>query len=322
MSAGAAIRGLAAAVALAALCGCGGGALTRVVDADPRLPRSIELTATPFHPQVEYQCGPAALATVLTASGAAVAPDDLVTKVFVPKLRGSLQAEMIGAARGYERLAYRVEPDMAALVATLADKHPVLVLQNLGIDAIPIWHYAVLIGFDADRNEVVLRSGKDRRLAMSARRFAGSWRRAQQWGIVTVKPGELPSSATRGAYLEAAAGLEAVGRLESALAAYGAAARRWPDDPVAVLGMGNAHYRQRQLTAAQADFRRVLTLDPGHAVARNNLAQVLLELGKPDEALREIEAARASLTDSRFAPALAETESAIRAARAERTRGP
>jgi tetratricopeptide (TPR) repeat protein len=315
-------RGFAAAIALTSLCACGGATLTRVVEADARLPRAIELEATPFFPQVEYQCGPAALATVLAATGVAVTPDDLVTKVFVPKLEGSLQTEMIAAARGYDRLAYRVAPDMSALLATLADRQPVLVLQNLGIDAVPFWHYAVVVGFDSEREQVVLRSGTDRRLTMSARRFADTWRRARYWGIAAVSPGEIPASAPKASFIEAAAGLESAGRLEAALIAYQAAAQRWPDDPVPILGLGNVHYRQRALAAAEEDFRRVLALDPGHAIARNNLAQTLLELGRSDEALREIEAAQAALTDSRFAQALAETESAIRAARAERRRAP
>jgi hypothetical protein len=322
MTAFTACRGFAAAIAFSSLCACGGATLTRIAETDERLPRAIELEATPFFPQVEYQCGPAALATVLAASGVAVTPDDLVTKVFVPKLEGSLQTEMIAAARGYDRLAYRVAPDMGALLATLADRQPVLVLQNLGVDAVPFWHYAVVVGFDAEREQVVLRSGTDRRRTMSARRFADTWRRAQYWGIAAVPPGEIPVSASKASVIEAAAGLESAGRLEAASIAYEAAAKRWPDDPMPNLGLGNVHYRQRLLAAAEVDFRRVLALDPGHAIAGNNLAQTLLELGRPDEALREIEAARAALTDLRFAQALAETESAIRAARGERPRAP
>jgi hypothetical protein len=41
----------------------------------------IELDQTPFYPQERYQCGPAALTTVLTMSGADVRLDDMVGKV-------------------------------------------------------------------------------------------------------------------------------------------------------------------------------------------------------------------------------------------------
>lgn len=324
------------ALASLALCACGGASLTRVVSPDSQLPGSVELQDVPFHPQTEYQCGPAALATALGASGVTVAPQDLVGRVFVPQLEGSLQAEVIAATRGYDRLAYRVEPGLTTLLTTLAEGRPVLVLQNLGVDAVPFWHYAVVVGYDVRREQILLRSGEHRRLAMSTRRFEGSWRRARHWGLVVVRPDDLPASASADAVLQAAAGLESARRLDAALAAYSAAAKRWPNESVALLGLGNVHYRQNRLAEAQADFRALIAREPGHAVARNNLAQVLLELGRPDEALREIEAARDVLRDSvladgtgsgrgrdpRVAEALAATESAVRAALAQRAARP
>ena len=54
---------LALLLALLLLVGCAGP--TRLAQLPAELPERVELTATPFHPQTEYQCGPAALATVL-----------------------------------------------------------------------------------------------------------------------------------------------------------------------------------------------------------------------------------------------------------------
>lgn len=317
-----AIRWLAVVTALCALCACGGPSLTRMVEADPQLPPTVELAATPFFPQVEYQCGPAALATVLAASGVAVVPDDLVAKVFVPALQGSLQTEMIAATRGYDRLAMTVEPQLDALLAALAEGHAVLVLQNLGVESVPFWHYAVVIGYDAPRGEVLLRSGTARRQRMTARRFLGAWQRAGNWGALVARPDDVPRSVNRPAFVAAAAGLEAAGRHEAALAAYHAALTRWPNDTTALLGIGNVHYAQGRLAEAEGDFRAVLSQEPGDAVARNNLAQVLLESGRTHEALREIELARKTLTDHRFTQALAETEEAIRSALANHSSPP
>jgi len=39
------------------------------------LPERTELREVPFFPQEEFQCGPAALATVLAASGVKVTPE-------------------------------------------------------------------------------------------------------------------------------------------------------------------------------------------------------------------------------------------------------
>jgi hypothetical protein len=65
--------------------------------------RAVELTDTPFYPQEAYQCGPAALATVLAHSGVRVSAEDLVPAVWLPERRGSLQPEMMAASRVYMR---------------------------------------------------------------------------------------------------------------------------------------------------------------------------------------------------------------------------
>jgi tetratricopeptide (TPR) repeat protein len=272
----------------------------------------VELTQTPFFPQRDYQCGPAALATVLVASGVEVTADELVGRVYLPGRKGSLQPELLATSRSFDRLPYVLEPALAALLTEVAAGNPVLVLQNYGLASVPFWHYAVVIGYDAARDHLVLRSGTDERLEMSARRFMDTWERAEQWAIAVVQPGNLPASAERTRYLEAAAGLEATRRLDAAARAYEAALRRWPDDTTAWLGIGNVKYTSGDLAAAAAAYREVLRIDATHAVARNNLAQTLLDQGDAHAALDEIVAARASLTDERLAPLLEQTEQAIR----------
>src|SRR5690606_4837809 len=76
------VRALAAPIALAALAlaGCAAGP-----ELKPALD-TVELTAVPFFPQTEYQCGPAALATVLAHEGLAVTAEQLAPAVYVEGL--------------------------------------------------------------------------------------------------------------------------------------------------------------------------------------------------------------------------------------------
>jgi hypothetical protein len=275
---------------------------------------SVELTDTPFFPQRDYQCGPAALATVLVASGVAVSADELVDRVYLPGRKGSLQPELLATSRSFDRLPYVLAPELPALLSEVAAGHPVLVLQNYGLESVPFWHYAVVVGFDATRDRIVLRSGTEERLEMSARRFMGTWERADRWAIAVVPPQILPASAERERFLEAASGLEATDRLEAAAHAYRAALQRWPADPTALLGVGNVAYAAGDLAGAEAAYREVLRIDATHAVARNNLAQTLLDRGETRAALEEITAARATLSDQRLAPLLEQTEQSIRQA--------
>ena len=81
------------------------------------LPQRVELVAVPFHPQQDYQCGPAALATVLGHAGVARTPEQLVAEVYLPQRQGSLQLEMLGATRRAGLLPYRLEGTPQALLA-------------------------------------------------------------------------------------------------------------------------------------------------------------------------------------------------------------
>ena len=73
-------------------------------------PARVELESTPFFPQSDYQCGPAALATVLAADGVDVTADQLVSEVYLPGRRGSLQVALIAATRARGRLPYTLPP--------------------------------------------------------------------------------------------------------------------------------------------------------------------------------------------------------------------
>jgi tetratricopeptide (TPR) repeat protein len=280
----------AALILLTWLSGCASVAPLGAV-LPPGSPAQIELAGTPFFAQEDHQCGPSALATVLEASGAEALPEQLIGEVYLPGRQGSLQQELLAAARRRGRLAYVLSADSDALLAELWAGRPVLVLQNLGVDAYPIWHYAVLIGFDAKRNEVILRSGRQERLVMSWSRFEGSWRRGGNWAMTVLQPGTLPARASLQEYLDACTGLEVAGMLDAAAAAYSAAAQRWPGSALVDLGLGNVAYARSDFAAAVAAYRRGVQLAPSDAAIHNNLAQALLDSGCAERALIEAQTA-------------------------------
>jgi hypothetical protein len=280
----------------------------------PAAPRSIELDSTPFFPQEDYQCGPAALATILVASGVQVTPEALVPEVYIPERRGSLTAELIGAARRHGRLPYVLATTAEEMIAELEAGRPVLVLQNLGAKRLPVWHYAVLIGYDAERNVSILRSGTDERVEMRWQRFAGTWHRGGRFALTALRPGTIPGHAEPRRYIEAVAGLEAAGQRRAAALAYEAATRRWPDEPHAWLGRGNVAFAQGDRAAAADAFRRAIALAPDDPAPRNNLAELLLEAGCLDESRRQIERASALAEGTALAAAVADSRARIAAA--------
>jgi len=135
------------------------------------LPSTVELTETPFYPQTQHQCGPAALATVLQYKGVEASPEKLSSQVYIPGRKGSLQVEMTAAARRHGMFPYQLEPSLTDLLTEIEAGNPVLVLQNLGFEWYPNWHYAVVVGYDIENQEIILRSGTTRRWVTSFEAF-------------------------------------------------------------------------------------------------------------------------------------------------------
>jgi tetratricopeptide (TPR) repeat protein len=272
---------LLAAVALA---GCASPAGLDLGGLPPGVPERVEVASVPLVPQEELYCGPAALATVLTWSGAAVSQAELAPAVFTPGREGTLQQDLLSAARRHGRLAVPVA-DFAGLLAELSAGHPVLVLQNLGLALAPQWHYAVAVGYDRSAGELVLRSGREARRRVSFATFERTWARADHWALAILPPDRLPATGEEDELLRAAAGLERSGQLGAAATAYRSALRRWPDSLGALIGLANARYGAGELALAEKALRRAADAHPDSAVAWNNLAHVLAERGRHEGAL-------------------------------------
>jgi tetratricopeptide (TPR) repeat protein len=266
-------------LSLTVLGGCAAGPELRVLR---EAGSAVELAEVPFFAQDQYQCGPAALATILVSEGVQVTPDQLVPLVYVPDRRGSLQAELLAATRSYGRVPYVMPHALAPMLEELRSGQPVLVLQNLGLDRWPIWHYAVLVGFDPGRQEFLLRSGTRERQRTRARSFLASWDRAGRWSMVAVPANQPPASADMLGWLRAVAPFESTGELETAVEGYEAAVERWPAEAMAWTALGNARYLQEQFTGAAAAYMRALELSPELWTARNNLVQTMIARGCPD----------------------------------------
>jgi tetratricopeptide (TPR) repeat protein len=254
----------------------------------------VELVDVPFFPQTEHECGPAALATVLGYSGVHVLPADLTPAVYLPGRQGSLQLELIAAARRYGRIPYAPQPAFSALLAQLRAGYPVLVLQNLGVASLPVWHYAVVVAYDRPLDTVVLRSGRDEHKATTASEFMRTWTLADRWALVTLVPGELPAQPDVDAYLRAVAAMERMSDARMLVTAYQVAVDRWPDNFVAGFGLANALSSAGQLARAERAYRNLLNARPEHPAVLNNLADVLARQGCYEEAAQALDVALAS----------------------------
>ncbi len=274
----------------------------------PPAGEAVQLANVPAFAQDDLQCGPAALASVLSASGVPATPESLTPDLFIPARKGSLQVELAAQARLRERVPLVLEPVERALIAALREGQPVLVLLNLGVRSYPIWHYAALTGYDPEAG-YTLNNGKARAETMARATFLRRWQWADSWALTLHRATEPPAYAGASQWIAAAAPLQR-SHPEAVEQAYRAAVQRWPDAALGWAGLGEARFAAGDLSASVSSLRQAVRLAPDDAAIANNLASVELARGC-------VNAARSVLAEVDVTTAPAAVAAALRATQQE-----
>ncbi len=282
-------------------------------------PARVELDAVPFFPLTDAaqarHCGPQALASTLVAAGLPGDPAALADATYLPARGGSLQIEMLAAARRSGALAVVLPGTLQALLDEIDAGHPVLVLQNLGLGWLPRWHYAVLIGYDQAAREFILRSGNAARQRLPWATFEYTWARASHWAVAVLPPGQLPAAATAAQAVQAALDFERLAAPADAIRVWRSVLQRWPEQLVAALGLGNKLHALGQDDEAAQVFEAA-TQRHRSAVLWNNLAQVEISRARWPQAQAALDQAlqRAREAEPRWLAEVESTAAALAAA--------
>lgn len=237
---------------------------------------------------------------------------ELDERTLIPAKGGTLQVELVSTARANGLLVYPLEPTFDALLSELGKQHPVIVLVNRGYSWYPLWHYAPVTGYDEGKHTILMHFSDRPNEKLPIATFAALWKRSANWGVVLLPPGQLPASASAKTFLRSAYDLEKTGMTDEAIIAYQSALLRWPKDIDIHFALANAYYHSHQLTKAEQSYRKLLSLEPAHPLALNNLADLLCRTGRSNDALRVI---RKAVTDN------IEMQSIIKATRKEIVNG-
>lgn len=236
------------------------------------------------YPQEEYFCGPSSMATLLTHQHIEFVYGDVIGSTFTPELKGTLQVEMKATARRYGLIPYEINPNLAAVLGEVSNNRPVLVLFNLGLDSIPVWHYSVVTGFNKASKEIFLTGTKNTQTWMSFDEFERFFGRGGSWAIVALKPPLLPIASSEKEMIKAIADMAEVGYREQARLAAIAYVKQHPLSFLGSMMLANIHYEMKDYLNATAEYKHALVLKPNDPVVLNNLAQSLLKENKLNEA--------------------------------------
>lgn len=274
----------------------------------PPAETAVQLANVPVFAQADLQCGPAALASVLSASGVATTPETLISDLFIPARKGSLQVELAAQARLRERVPLLLEPSESQLIKALREGQPALLLLNLGVRSYPIWHYAALTGYDPVEG-YTLNNGRAKPETLARGQFLRQWNGADRWAMTLHPPAEPPAYADPARWIAAAAPLQRSAP-QAAETAYRAAVQRWPDVALAWAALGAARFAVGDTAEALSSLRKAAQLAPADAAIANNLASVELARGC-------VVAARQALSTVEVPAAQAAVAQAVRATRLE-----
>ncbi len=266
------LRRLATFAALAWLAGC-----AVPFDPDERLtvdvPTRAQVVGVPLIQQADFYCGPASIAMVLQWAGSDVTQEDIAKLAFNPGAEGTYLADMTGSSRRLGQLAVEIS-GFDQLLTEVAAGHPVVVFQNLGLAALPVWHYGVVTAYDFEADLIYLNSGQRDQMVMPFAVFERTWRRGDFWGLVVLPPDQLPASSTETDILRAAAALERVSAYDAAETLYETGAEKWPTNWLWQFGLANARFGKGDLRGAQLALRRARTLGPDIPEVRANLDHI------------------------------------------------
>lgn len=225
-------------------------------------------------------CGAGALSTVLQHYGEATSMAEWDRTL--PRTRGGvLSIDLVLAARQKGFDSRLVTGDRASVERELLEGRPVILMLQViqapgkGYD---FFHYVVLDGIDPATRLVRVQFGDRKVRWVKFDRLETAWRGGGHAQIV-IAPKDPAADALRAAVV-----IEDAGRFSEAAQAYRRILTDHPASIVAWTNLGNVQARLGDSAKAEEAFRKALALDATSADALNNLAWLLYQEKRLDEA--------------------------------------
>ena len=245
-------------------------------------PDAVVLDRMPVQGWGIQSCGAGALSTVLQHHR-----DPLTMKEWddrLPRTRGGvLSVDMLIAARQRGFDAQLLTGDRALVESELRAGNPVIlmlqVIQAPG-SSYDFFHYVVVDGLDPQRGLVRVQFGEGKPRWTTVERLESSWNGGGHAAIV-IRP--MTPQQLQAAIREAVA-LESSGKVAEALDRYRILAQRHPGDALVWTNTGNAAAQLGQAGEAERAYRRAIEIAPASRDALNNLAWLLYEQQRSEEA--------------------------------------
>lgn len=196
---------------VAGLAGCAGSVAPQI----KRLPERVELSGR-FYKGVANQSGPQVLASMLSQQGIVITPGLLDKPLHLPGAEARLQQNMQNLAREFGMMVYPLDNNLSALLTQVAAGYPVMVRFTEGSALWAQPRYAILTGYNQQKQTVLLRAGMDQRRLMGFDSFESAFKDAGGWAVLIQAPTQLPAEVDQQRWLNAANDLAQAGQEQAA----------------------------------------------------------------------------------------------------------
>ena len=163
--------------------------------ARPLSSNAVYVQQVPFHPQTQYQCGPASLAAVLNFWGRHVTPEDIGREIYRPEMKGTLSLDLWQYAKAQNLQASIRQGSWEFLESQVSRQRPVIAFLNLGFQQVPVGHFLVVVGLDPDDKSVIAYSGKEKNQRIPYERFKHAWEKTNYWSLL-IEPTHVGDTGT------------------------------------------------------------------------------------------------------------------------------
>lgn len=145
------------------------------------------LSDVPFFPQEDYQCGPAALATVMNywyireGGTARIGIDEITEAIYSPGARGVLPTDLENYPGKKGFTTERFRGSMGSLRENIDRGIPVILLVDLGLSLYQLNHFLVATGYTDDG--IIVNSGRREREVFKNSDLEKAWKKTGYWAI-------------------------------------------------------------------------------------------------------------------------------------------
>ena len=251
---------------------------------------AVAIGGVPVRTWGDNTCGSGALSAVLNFYGDDITEAELNERFPKGKFGGVVSLDLLLETRRRGFDSQLVKGSESLLLETLERGAPAILMLrvvDLPGEERDLFHYVIVDGHDPEKDLFRFQFGDGKVRWTRLDKLEKSWEGAAH-ATLLVEPIELAAGIRR------AVQLEEKGNFEEARQAYERLLARDADSPLLWTNLGNVESRAGRRTEAEAAYRRAVELAPADRDALNNLAWLLFEDRRLEEALRFAERAVAA----------------------------